>query len=325
MSGEAAGRAVWQASGTLAGRDYVETFLRHGVVLAGPGDPGAWGERRYPSGPAWAAVRQLATEVRPGDVVLLRRGPDRVVAAGVVASEYLYLPQFDDVDGLDLQHARRVRWFRLPDPYLVPAAMKGLAKLGFSAVGPGEMRNIGLSYAAQPLPAWQAPLPALPAEEPALHPVPVPLRRLVARANELADLYWEPDGFGPLPREDELLVHFVVPLLRLCDWPVPLVAVKWREVDVALFRALPRSPEALELAVEVKRLGAGVEKAKTQALGYLEALGVARDVLVTDGIRYRWFSAADGFRQAGYLNLSRLKASAAPLLERLRRESEGDS
>lgn len=40
--------------------------------------------------------------------------------------------------------------------------------------------------------------------------------------------------------------------------------------------------------IEAKRLGAGVEGALEQVKGYVESLGVLRDVVVTDGIRYRF-------------------------------------
>ena len=57
-------------------------------------------------------------------------------------------------------------------------------------------------------------------------------------------------------------------------------------------RSLPRTPENCHLVVEAKHLGAGVEGALKQALGYVESLGIQRDVRVTDGVRY-WLYAAD--------------------------------
>ena len=38
---------IWQLSGGPASRSYADLFLRHGVGLVGPGDPGPWSEVRY--------------------------------------------------------------------------------------------------------------------------------------------------------------------------------------------------------------------------------------------------------------------------------------
>ena len=71
--------------------------------------------------------------------------------------------------------------------------------------------------------------------------------------------------------------------------------------------------------IEAKRLGADVEGALEQAKGYVQALGVARDVIVTDGIRYRLYDSSRGFEPVAYANLARLKRPAAALFTRIRR------
>src|ERR1041385_8430384 len=101
-------RTVWQMSAGPASRNYAEILLRHGVGVVGPGGPGAWTERPDEDyeGPF---ARQIATEVRAGDVFLLRNGLATVCAVGLVSSNYEFFPQFDDVNGWDLNHGRRVR------------------------------------------------------------------------------------------------------------------------------------------------------------------------------------------------------------------------
>ncbi|HBL27435.1 MAG TPA: hypothetical protein DD490_11425, partial [Acidobacteria bacterium] len=88
--------------------------------------------------------------------------------------------------------------------------------------------------------------------------------------------------------------------------------------DVAVFRALPRTPENCHLVIEAKRLGAGVEGALEQAKGYVATLGLHRDVIVTDGIRYRMY-AGDRFEPVAYANLARLKRPATELFARMQR------
>ena len=119
--------------------------------------------------------------------------------------------------------------------------------------------------------------------------------------------------------EDELVAHYVVPFLRALGWPVERIAVKWRNIDVCVFSALPRTPENCYYLIEAKRLGAGVEGALEQAKGYVSALGVPCDVVVTDGIRYRMYEAGSDFAPAAYANLARLKRSSLQLFARMRR------
>jgi len=109
---------IWQISGGPASRSYADVFIRHGVGLIGPGDGGPWSKDRSDAGyDVYGFLRRFAAEAHAGDIVLLRTGMSRIHAVGLIVSDYLYLDQFDDVNGWDLQHARRVRWCKLPTDY----------------------------------------------------------------------------------------------------------------------------------------------------------------------------------------------------------------
>ena len=43
----------------------------------------------------------------------------------IVASDYLHVNAFDDVNGWDLQHVRRVRWCRLPAEHAFGSSVFG--------------------------------------------------------------------------------------------------------------------------------------------------------------------------------------------------------
>ena len=105
----AAPRAVWQVSAGPASRSYADVFLKHGIALVGPGDAGPWTPERDDDEFEGGFVRRFASEIAPGDIFLLRTGLATVAAVGLVAGDYLYWNAFDDVNGWDLQHARRVR------------------------------------------------------------------------------------------------------------------------------------------------------------------------------------------------------------------------
>jgi hypothetical protein len=51
----------------------------------------------------------------------------------------------------------------------------------------------------------------------------------------------------------------------------------------------------------------------------VEALSVARDLVVADGIRYRMYSCQSAFEPIAYANLGRLRQSAADLFARMKR------
>lgn len=311
---------VWQVSAGPTKRRYSDVLLRHGVALIGPGNTGPWRQDRRDDEFDGSAIRRFATEVRVGDPVVLRISTSGIAAVGLFAGEYEHLPQFDDVYGWDLQHARRVRWCPLPEDFDFGADVFGGMPARFSAVGGVEVLDYVERFLKSPPAGWQtAPLRPLPDLEPALSHPPAAIADLVALAHDLHALYWTEAHFGERPREDELIVHFVVPLLRQLGWPPELIAIKWRNADVTVFKALPRIPENVRLLFEAKRLGEGIEFALDQARHYLDMLGVMRDVIVTDGIRYRYYDAARDFAPVAYGNLANLKQSAAQLFDRLRR------
>jgi hypothetical protein len=137
--------------------------------------------------------------------------------------------------------------------------------------------------------------------------------------NDLAALYSNHAAFGDYPTEQELVVHYVVPFLRALGWRVEQIAIGWQFVDVSVFHALPRSAATCHFIIEAKRLGASVESALEQAKGYVRELGVPRDIVVTDGIRYRMYSAEKDFAPIAYANLARLKQPALDLFARMTR------
>lgn len=321
MAATAPERPVWQISGGPPSRSYADVFLKHGVILIAPGDTGPWSRERYAHD--WALqgfVCRFAEEIALGDVVLLRTGASTIAAVGVVASDYLHLEQFDEVSGWDLQHARRVRWCRLPQDHAFSSSVFGASPTRCSRVLQEEVLDFVRRFLNSPPTHWQtAPLPALPPEEPPLGQVPAALHGIVAQTADLVPLFRRSQAFGDSPSEDELIAHFVVPFLRALGWPPERIAVQWRHIDVAVFRTLPRTPENCLLVIEAKRLDAGVEGALEQAKGYVEGLGAPRDVVVTDGVRYRMYAGERDFEPVAYANLARLKQPAAELFARMQR------
>ena len=319
MTSISAKRQVWQLSSGPASRSYADVFLQNGVGLIGPGDAGAWNPNRSDEEFEGGFVRRFAAEMRIADIVLLRTGASSITAVGLIASEYQYFSAFDDVNGWDLQHGRRVRWCKLPREHVFDSAVFGGSPPRCSQVWSEEVCDYAMRFINSPPTLWQqAALPGLPAEESMLDEIPSRLAAIIAKVQDLVPLYWDRERFGEHPTEDELVAHLVVPFFRALGWPPERIGVKWHYIDVALFADLPRSPATCRFVIEAKRLGAGVEGALGQAMGYVETLGEPCDIVVTDGIRYRLYSYAAGYGPTAYANLGRLKQSASQLFDLLK-------
>lgn len=317
-------RTIWQISGGPASRTYKDIFLQHGIALIGPGGPGPWAVGRPDIDYSGGHVRQIAGEVKSGDVFLLRHGTSRISAVGLVSGDYEFYRQFDDVNGWDLGHGRRVRWSKLPEEYDFGSSVFGANPPRISRVRSPEVTNYVEAFLNSPPTNWHiAALPVLPPAEAALSDdeIPQELRDLVGQVRDVVPLMWDRSVFPQHPAEDEVIANFAVPLLRALGWHPEHIAIKWRFIDVTVFKRLPRIPENSELIIEAKRLGAGVEGALPQAKRYVEKLEVPRDVVVTDGIRYRLYEATKNFVPTAYANLENLKTSSLQLFDRLRRSS----
>jgi len=309
---------VWQMSSGPASGPYAETLIDHGVALVGPGDTGPWRQGKPMAD--WPQVRLFACDVQEGDILLLRSGSSLLQAIGIVASGYTYLDQFDDVHGWDLQHARRVNWFRLPEEHRFDTGV--FMGASFGRVMQPEVITYAQRFVNSPPTDWQsATLPPLPPDEPDLEEVPADLQEIVAVACDLGGgLYWDGQAFGPPPTEREMVAHLVVPFLRSLGWWQEHIALEWQYVDVTLFRALPRSAETCHLIVEAKQVGYGLDDALEQAKDYARTIGAQCDILVTNGIRYRLHARDQGYAPVAYANLCRLKSSATNLFARLMRD-----
>ena len=165
--------AVWQVSAGPSDRSYADQFLNHGAALIGPGDTGPWCSERSDAEFEGGFVRRFATELRVGDVLLLCTVLSTIRAVGLVASEYQDLPQFDDVNGWDLQHGRRLRWCSLSEPYDFGGRVFGANPPRLSRVQSEDVVGYANRFVRSPPTDWQArALPSLPVEETTLKAPP---------------------------------------------------------------------------------------------------------------------------------------------------------
>ena len=151
---------------------YGDLFLQYGVALIGPGGGGAWPNFVAPwyDPESERIVQQFAEGPEAGDIILLRPGTvSSIHAVGIVACDYQFLGQFDNVYGWDLQHGRRVHW----RPCQYDFGQKVFFPVRFSAVQNPLVVGYAQQCIQQPPIDWQnGPLPPLPPGPLHLPPVP---------------------------------------------------------------------------------------------------------------------------------------------------------
>ena len=330
--------SIWQLACGTADRTYDDLLIKYGVALVGPGDTGAWNPGR--SDEEFGnnnRVRTLAQEISIGDVLVLRTARESISAVGVVVSDYQYLVQFDDLNGWDLQHARRVLWSRKEHTF--SQYVFGGQPSAINQVYKQEVQEFVYQFVEQPPREWQEEsLPPLPRIESELKPIPKEHQEIISRIQHLGAFYYNADE-NQWPSERELVAHCVIPFLRSLGWPDEQIAIEWNiqgsKVDVCVFTKPSRTSENCHFLVEAKWLGAGLERWPfVQAVEYASKIGVHR-VVVTDGIRYRMYEASaekhpenfntEDFGCVAYANLWKLKNNAMNLFNLMRNPLQGKS
>ena len=107
---------IWQIAAGDTDRSYADLCLRWGVVLFGPGDEGRWPDCEVPlRNDRWSErkigmIRKYHEDIKSGDIVVLRLGTSDVYGVGRIEGPVEWYDEFGDIDGWDIQFARRVRW-----------------------------------------------------------------------------------------------------------------------------------------------------------------------------------------------------------------------
>ncbi|MDT3778979.1 hypothetical protein PJI16_15540 [Nitrospira sp. MA-1] len=312
------GKTLWQVGAGDTDRSYGDICIKYDVMLAGPGELGEYEKACYAH---LGHIRRFCREALSGDIVLLRLGTGDILAVGeIVDDKAEWLKAFADVDGWDLQHVRRVRWFPNTKRVFPPRTLGGQVRT-FAAVNVEAVRTWVESLAIAEHDRNRA-LAHVPAAGTELDPVELARRlfieglpsehvdKLLATFSSLqrvASWYWNetkrPEG---RPSEQETVCYLVVPFLLSLGWSQQTAAVQWNYVDVALFNGMPSTESTLTCVVEAKLLGKSVFSPLGQALEYALRPGRERcnRLIVTDGIRYALHRReGDKFALKAYLNI----------------------
>ena len=325
---------IWQVAAGDTDRNYVDLCLTWGVILNGPAANGPWiptSSEESPRNDGLSSRKntdlwRFCEEMKEGDFVVLRLGTHSVYGVGQVVGDYEHIEEFNDVDGWDIGHVRRVRWFwRYED---------SPKEFDTYTLKLGDTTQILNSPVVE---SWLESLEIPEAERSrnlddlrtcndanvSVDDISEYLFNKGVSSNSISNLVDEIGEFirianwyyqAETPSENETINYLVVPLLRALGWTPQRMAIEWNRMDVALFSRLPREKDYLSAIVEAKKMGSSCLSALAQARSYaLEERSCGR-LIVTDGLRYGVFTRKDcesseeaEFSLYAYLNLTRLR------------------
>lgn len=310
----------WQVAAGDGRRDYSEVFLKYGVMLIGPGDPGCYFDKEeyYRDD---TAVRSFAEQVEDGDVVVLKRPSGRlwkIIAVGIVKGKYEHSCVFDDVEGWDLQHCRFVEWRKPQDP---DSPIKGLTRGTFKGINkPSTIRAIDKILGSE-TPISSEPIPK-PSERLADQDLIAILIDRGLRPKDAEDftqtirrirwlVKWYYENRADIS-EHETRTFLIIPLLLALGWPEQKLKIEWNRIDIAFFekpctKESNSSNECIAI-LESKRLRDGLTYVDSQARYYATKYPKCNRIIVSDGCCYRLFRRnEDAWNYSAYLNILKPK------------------
>ena len=296
----------WQVAAGEGPRDYSDVFLKYGVILLGSGHPGSFLERPefFKQHKGWGKkIVTLAEKIKCGDTVILKRPHHkqwRIVAVGRVTGEYEWLEPFEDVEGWDLRHGRRVEWVK-PE---VPIILDGLARGTISRVYKGNPREAaerllnegdGATVEKEDIPP---PASSISEEhlvgsliENGLRPADAEaVIRAIWHVRRLAGWYL---SHGRDLSEHEIRTFLIIPILLALGWSEQRIKIEWKHTDVSLFREVFRKGVKLgdpRVILESKRMGTGLDHAESQVRRYARDFPCCNMLVTSTGARYQLYT-----------------------------------
>lgn len=333
---------VWQIAAGDSTRNYTDIFLKYDCMFLGPGRYGPYSDEVYQpliEKKLWtrqkiSSIKRFATNVNPGDIVLLRK-TYQVVAIGIVAdSGYEHNNTFDDVFGWDLQHTQRVIWQHhiskeLKKMQKIEAVFAGRLQIPmFTAVKDrkilDQIEHLFAQCRKRPLSPMAEKVPEpLSLEElgEELFSKGLPNEAVdkvilaIKRQRRLAKWYEEHGTRSKRPKEHEVVAHMILPFLLALGWSEQLLAVEWKKIDLAAFSGTPTTSEKCCLVCEAKQLEHGLQNTFAQAKDYTAKLKLdnCKRIVLTDGTRvYLYQKLMNGQwneKPIGYLNVKLIRTN----------------
>ncbi len=304
----------WQIGAGSWGRDYSALFLKFGMAFVG--------------GP-----EQIATmgKVEKDDIVVLKKGTQKILAAGkVVQKDGKYRGDADkewlrDFDRWDLQAYCYVDW-KQPSK---PVAIKGLTRATIQKLHQQKHKDIahdilntGFNVTVVSEPENTKNIDDLEIlkflVKQGLRPSSADdLTNTVSRIRLLADYYYHHCDWKDI-REHETRTFLVVPLLLALGWSEQQIKIELPcsggKIDIACFSksySSKRKYDKCVVIIETKGFSSGLDYVQKQAKAYSKDFPNCKVVIVTNGYCYKSYLRDDTgqfqTKPSAYINLLKPK------------------
>jgi hypothetical protein len=322
LSSEINASNSWQIGTGDGTRSIHHIFLRYGVAIVGPGDPGKEGDSNtklyYIVNPEIKNWGKALSQVQPGEWMIARNGRSEIVAVGKVLDGCNHSNLFSDVDGWDMQHFVKVKWFKpikssikLGGNVLGMHTLQGCKKPAvFDAIYAAEFEEVQSEFEVEDI--------AIPKTVGFSELIDVlidngiritdaeNISTTIQRVSRLARWYQERD---PKVLEHEVVAFLILPLLMALGWSEQKIKLEYKYIDVVLFdRPFTGDyEETPRLILEAKTFSNGLALTHEQINRYSKVFPNCKRFLVTNGFRYKYFERmGDSLTEIGYFNLLRL-------------------
>ena len=305
----------WQVAAGDKERDYSDVFLKYGVMIVGPGDPGNYFDNKdhYDTYDRRGHIKRFVEQVQEDDVVVLKKpckSKWEILAVGTEIGKYEWLQVFSDVEGWDLQHCRSVKWVTPKQKKIVPGLVRGTFKGIDNEVARQaaiDVLDSGIKKKAEKIPK---PVKIISDEDlidilinNGFRPKDAEdFTETIHRIRRLIKWYVQ---YGKHVKEHETRTFMIVPLLLTLGWSEQKLKIEWNNIDIAFFKE-PYNGDSKDcvMILESKRLWGGLEPGERQAKTYSRRFPKCDRLIVSDGVCYKLFKRQEeDWKYSAYLNV----------------------
>jgi len=347
-------KCIWQVAAGEKSRHYEDIFCDWGIAAIGPGWCGKWDEVKYNESEIIKEVekdgmrsrrvlRDFASRVKAGDYIVLKIGKDPIAVGEVQKFSkdkvYFWKESFRMIDGWDLGHCIKVKWKKLTEEE--KSQIPKLSDSKFCRVHSNNREIINTfknnastvqSKSTQDIECL--PIPKILEENEFKSRLEEELQTLhqtnddnskdkingiwktISNLKKTAEDFEMAEG-----SEEEAKIFFIVPLLQSLGWTYKNIAIEHGNLDFALSRegfnsrSLKEEKGKVDIMIEAKHLGGGLESAAKQAKDYYKkGLTNLKLIVVSNGINYYTYvkDGDSGWNKSAYLDIYNLWADGPP-------------
>jgi len=314
----------WQIGTGDGTRSYLDIFLKYGVALVGPGDAGREGESKtnlfYKLNPDirnWGAVLK---KVKLNEWIIARKGVQKILAIGQVEKEIDHSNLFSDVEGWNLQHYVKVKWY-------VPNTPERKIQFNSNVLSQSTLsrcygqdvydqiyktdfylspREFEVEKLVVPKQIDHSDVMKMLIDEGLRIQDAENISSTIQRIIRLAQWYRQNDKET---LEHEIIAFLVLPLLIALGWSEQKIKLEYQNIDIALFKEVFKGnyKATPEFILEAKTFDNGLAFTDHQIKNYAEKYPDCKNFVATNGFRYKvFFKDKNKMIQKGYFNLLRL-------------------